>query len=90
MSSIPKVDFTQFTPAEHEGKYYQIVALMEHVASGAKSVWNVYDDSGSRGTFDEYDAANAEFDKLPEHHHPVLCLYTRVGTAVIFRYKGAK
>ena len=89
MISIPKVDFSQFTPVEHEGEY-QIVALMEHVASGAKSVWNVYDDSGSFGQFDSYDAANAIFDTLPPERHPALCLYTRVGTAVVFRYRGAK
>lgn len=80
------VDFNEFTNKYPES---EVVALKEHVASGAPSIWVVHtiEDAGER--FDTYQEANKRFNELPASKNPSLILYTRVGTSVTFRYKEA-
>ena len=82
-----KIDFTLFNPAAHKDAI--IISLMEHIASGAVSNWTVRDDRQSYGRFDTYEEANALFESLSPDYHPALELWTRVGTAVRFRYMEA-
>lgn len=81
--SIPQIDYRIFTPTGNDAG---IIALMEHIASGAQNRWCVYWDSGSFPT-DSFEEANAKFDRIVDGHNCSLVLYTRIGTAVAFRYK---
>lgn len=78
------LDISQFSPRDAE---IEVMQLMEHIASGKPSVWAVYASNGFSEQFDRYDEASRHFDTLPADLHPALVLYTRVGTAVRFRYK---
>lgn len=70
----------------------EALQLKYHILSGEPDCWCVYIDShltdGYNRTFDDFEAANAFYDGVAKGHYAKLVLWTRIGTAVIFRMKG--
>jgi hypothetical protein len=62
--------------------------LKDHIISGDSNHWFVSVDRGDGRQFDNFEAAKALYDRVPEGYLVTLYLATRTGTAVIFYLKG--
>lgn len=73
-------------------KSYERVQLEDHIASGAANHWAVMAYSGSfygmSFRYSTYEQAKDKFDSLPREAQPSLVLWTRLGSAVCFCFKG--
>lgn len=79
-----------FFHSSSDDAYHDDVKLKEHIASGAPNVWNVRRGNEFSETFDNFEAANQCFEASPPQTWASLVLYTRIGTSVQFRVRGAK
>lgn len=72
-----------------EGFDYQAIALKEHIASGAKNIWAVSwkNEGGTYSRqFNDFDEAYECYRSKQQSIEAQMCLYTRVGTAVMFMW----